>query len=107
MYIFVIITVVAVAFGVSMISFTTGANLIDRYYKQNTAENARNTLEILKELNVASMTVITSSYHQKRGQMLYAAMAAKVAKEQGYAVKIAGNFCFEAEGDDRRLVISP
>ena len=72
-----------------------------------TAENARNTLEILKELNVASMTVITSSYHQKRGQMLYAAMAAKVAKEQGYAVKIAGNFCFEAEGDEYSMTADP
>ena len=42
MYIFVVITVLSVAFGTATIAFTTGANQIDRYYKQNTADNARN-----------------------------------------------------------------
>ena len=42
MYIFVIITILAVAFGTSAIAFTTGANQINRYYEQNAADNARN-----------------------------------------------------------------
>ncbi len=42
MYIFVVITVFAVAFGTSAIAFSTSADQIDRYYKQNTADNARN-----------------------------------------------------------------
>ena len=42
MYIFVIITILSVAFGTSTIAYTTGADQIDRYYKQNTADNARN-----------------------------------------------------------------
>ena len=42
MYVFVVITVLAVAFGTSVIAFRTSANQIDNYYKQNTADNARN-----------------------------------------------------------------
>lgn len=42
MYIFVIITVLLVAFGTSVIAYTTMADQIDRYYMQNTADNARN-----------------------------------------------------------------
>ena len=36
MFIFIIITVFAVALGTSAIAFRTGANQIDKYYKQNT-----------------------------------------------------------------------
>ena len=42
MYIFVIITVLIVATGVSTIAYTTQADQIDRYYKQNTVSNAIN-----------------------------------------------------------------
>lgn len=42
MYVFVIITVLAVAAGTSAIAFRVEADQIDRYYKQNTADNARN-----------------------------------------------------------------
>ena len=42
MYIFVIITVLSVAFGTAAIAFNASADQIDRYYKQNTADNARN-----------------------------------------------------------------
>ena len=54
-FIFLLITVFAVAFGTSAIAFTAGADQIDRYYKQNTADNARNfaslvDAEYMKEL---------------------------------------------------------
>lgn len=42
MYIFVIITILSVAIGTSTITYNTGAHQIDRYFKQNTADNARN-----------------------------------------------------------------
>lgn len=42
MYIFIILTVLAVALGTSAIAFYTSVNQIDNYYKQNTADNARN-----------------------------------------------------------------
>lgn len=42
MYIFVAITLLVAAFGISAISFFAEADQIDRYYKQNTADNARN-----------------------------------------------------------------
>jgi len=42
MYIFVTITLLVAAFGISAISFFAEADQIDRYYKQNTADNARN-----------------------------------------------------------------
>ena len=49
MFIFIIITVFAVALGTSAIAFRTGANQIDKYYKQNTADNARNFASFMNE----------------------------------------------------------
>ena len=42
LYIFVAVTLFVAAFGISAISFFVEADQIDRYYKQNTADNARN-----------------------------------------------------------------
>ena len=61
MYIFVIVTVLAVAFGTSAIAFRAEADQIDRYYKQNTADNARNFAtmvdgDFLKELRDVAAT---------------------------------------------------
>ena len=49
MFIFIIITVFAVALGTSAIAFRTSANQIDKYYKQNTADNARNFASFMNE----------------------------------------------------------
>ena len=61
MYIFVILTVVSVAVGTSAIAFNASADQIDRYYKQNTADNARNFASLvdgdfLAELRSAAET---------------------------------------------------
>ena len=61
MYIFVIITVLSVAFGTSAIAFTTGADQIDRYYKQNTADNARNFASMVDGDFLAELRVVASS----------------------------------------------
>ena len=59
MYIFVILTVLVVALGTAAIAFLASVNQIDRYYKQNTADNARNFASMvdgdyLKELKAAA-----------------------------------------------------
>ncbi len=62
-----------------------------------TAENAVNTFEILMEQKVDTMTIVTSDYHQKWGQVLYNALAAVYRADYGYSAEIVGNFCFEIE----------
>ena len=62
-----------------------------------TAENAVNTFAILREQGIEAITIITSSYHQRRGQALYNAMAARYRLEYGYSVEIVGNFCYDTE----------
>ena len=66
-----------------------------------TAQNARNTLEILMEQGIETLTVVTSDYHQLWGQTLYNAMDARAFKDHGYRLEIIGNYCWytgRAEG---------
>ena len=60
-----------------------------------TAENAVNTLAILRKQGVETMTIVTSSYHQRWGQVLYNAMAARYRQVYGYSVEIIGNYCYD------------
>ncbi len=60
-----------------------------------TAQNAVNTFEILRSLGIGSVTLVTSSYHQRWGQVLYNAVAALMLEEDGYSVGIVGNFCYD------------
>ena len=62
-----------------------------------TAENAVNTFAILKDHGIETMTIVTSSYHQKRGQTLYNALAALYRQEHGYSAEIIGNYCYDIE----------
>ena len=77
-----------------------------------TAENAVNTLAILKSRGVRTMTIVTSSYHQRWGQVLYNAMAAVYGQQFGYMPEIVSNFCFSTEPEneafrnDARIAIS-
>ena len=43
------------------------------------------------------MTIVTSSYHQRRGQTLYTAVGAQYKKEHSYPIGIVGNYSFETE----------
>ncbi len=65
-----------------------------------TAENAVNTFVILREQGIETMTVVTSSYHQRWGQVLYNAMAARYRFELGYPVELIGNYCFDMASAD-------
>ncbi len=68
MYLFVVITVLAAGLGTAAIAFTTGANQIDQYYKQNTADNARNFASMLDGdfLTVLRKTAESEEYQQLR-----------------------------------------
>ena len=57
-----------------------------------TAENAVNTLKILQNQKVHSMTIVTSAYHQRWGQADYNAVSAVYSKQHGYDVEIIGNY---------------
>lgn len=63
----------------------------------NTAENAINTFDILRSQNIATMTIITSAYHQRRAQALYNALAALYRQEYDYRAEIVGNYCYDIE----------
>lgn len=65
-----------------------------------TAENAVNTLVILRDRGVRTMTVVTSSYHQRWGQVLYNAVAALYGQQYGYRPEIIGNYCFNIEPEN-------
>ena len=62
-----------------------------------TAQNAVNTFRILMARGIETMTIVTSSYHQRWGQVLYNAMAAIYRQEYDYSVEIVGNFCYDTE----------
>ena len=65
-----------------------------------TAENAVNTLAILKSRGVRTMTIITSSYHQRWGQVLYNAMSAVYGQQYGYMPEIVSNYCYSTEPEN-------
>lgn len=62
-----------------------------------TAENALNTFMILRDLGRTTLTVITSTYHQRWGQALYNAVGAQYRRDHGFSVRIIGNYCCDAE----------
>ena len=71
-----------------------------------TVDNAFYTLEILEKHDVRDMTIVTSSYHQRRSQVLYRLLAELYRQQHGYSVEIVGNYNYEFESamyalDDR------
>ena len=68
-----------------------------------TLANAENTFAILRKRDIHSITLVTSTYHQKWGQVLYNAMAALYEKRYGYKVRIVGDFSYEIEPETENL----
>ncbi len=60
-----------------------------------TLQNARNTMEMLKAMDIETMTIVTSSYHQRWGQAIYNAVATLYRMNEGYSVEIVGNYNYE------------
>lgn len=59
-----------------------------------TDQNMLYFMEILQAQQIGTVTVVTSDYHQLRGQALLCTLSAKVRQEQGYSVEIVGNWCW-------------
>ena len=59
-----------------------------------TDQNMLYSMKILQEQQVGTVTVVTSDYHQLRGQTLLCAMSEMVRRDQGYSVEIVGNWCW-------------
>ena len=68
-----------------------------------TTENAINTFAMLEERDIKSMTIVTSAYHQRRGQVIYNAVGMVCARESGYAPEIVANYCLDIEPANERL----
>ncbi len=66
-----------------------------------TAENAVNTFEMLRERGIETYTVVTSSYHQKWGQVLYNAMGAFYRQLYGYSATLVGNYSYDIAPSER------
>lgn len=62
-----------------------------------TAENALNTMEMLRAQNIQTMTIVTSTYHQQWGQAVYNAVAALYRQNNGYNVDMVANYCYQIE----------
>ena len=71
-----------------------------------TLENARNTFGMIRDAGVDTITIITSNYHQRWGQVLYNALAAIEEKNSGYKVRIVGNYSYPAPGAHSSLFTS-
>lgn len=65
-----------------------------------TADNAVNSYAIMRERGVRSMTIVTSSYHQRWGQALYNTVGALYRQQYGYAPALIGNYCYDIETDN-------
>lgn len=70
---------------------------------RTTEGNAENTFVLLRENDIHSITIVTSTYHQKWGQAVYNTMAALYEKRYGFKVRIAGNYCFEIQPASENL----
>ena len=71
-----------------------GARIIAEEDAMTTAENAVNAFRILRERGIRTVTVVTSSYHQRWGTLLFCA-AAEWYREQGLPMEIIGNWCYD------------
>ena len=65
-----------------------------------TLDNAVNTFEILKSQGIDTITIVTSSYHQRRANILYETLAEVLRKTEGISITVAGNFSCEARASE-------
>ena len=65
-----------------------------------TLDNAVNTFTILKNQGIDTITIVTSSYHQRRANILYETMAEILRKTEGVSITVAGNYGCEAQAPD-------
>lgn len=66
-----------------------------------TLENAYNTMQMLQQYGIRTMTIVTSTYHQRWGQAVYNCMAAFYNQAYGYNPRLIENYSFEIEPIER------
>ena len=62
-----------------------------------TAQNALFTYEILQQKGIGTLTLVTSSYHQRWAQVLYHAVGEICRRETGSAAVLCADYCWETE----------
>ena len=62
-----------------------------------TLDNTVNTFMILRDQGIDTMTIVTSSYHQRRANILYETLAEILRKREGLSISVAGNYSCEAQ----------
>ncbi len=67
----------------------------------NTVQNAVNTFAIMREQNIRSFTLVTSSYHQRWAQVIYRTMAEICRQKWGYTAEIVENYSYDIEPSER------
>ncbi len=67
---------------------------------KTTLQNAEFSFPILLDEGIDKITVVTSDYHQRWGQVVFNAVAAIYAVTTGYRVQIVGNYNFQAEPEN-------
>ena len=65
-----------------------------------TLDNAVNTFTILKDRGIDTITLVTSSYHQRRANILYETLAEIIRKTEGVSITLAGNYSCEAQASN-------
>jgi vancomycin permeability regulator SanA len=65
-----------------------------------TLDNAVNTFTILKNQGIDTITIVTSSYHQRRANILYETLAEVMRRTEGVSITVAGNYSCEAQAPD-------
>ena len=80
-----------------------GKRILTDTRAMNTLANAENTFDILRKNDIHSITIVTSTYHQRWGQALYNAMAALFEKRCNYKVRIVGDYSFDIEPENETL----
>ena len=62
-----------------------------------TLDNAVNTFTILRSQGIDTITIVTSSYHQRRANILYETLAEIYRRTEGVSITVAGNYGCEAQ----------
>jgi len=62
-----------------------------------TADNAIYTFDIFQEQGIHSMTIVTSTYHIRWGQMVYRTLAYLYSVQQDYPIEDISNYCYDTE----------
>ena len=62
----------------------------------STVQNVLNSFRILREEGMETLTVVTSGYHMRWAMALFTAAAAWY-REQGFPVRIIGNWCYNTK----------